>query len=125
MSSSVELATEIGQGLSDFDNEWRHDDAGRSAHRAFQLVPRLQTLMPTWESWPCCRRSSRRRGGFSSGTPLNPNHTLARAELGEVRYRSKVGGSSGTACGLQNNNARLLYLLCDTYFRLARSPVPI
>jgi tetratricopeptide (TPR) repeat protein len=61
---------------------------------------------------------------FQRELALYPYHSLARAELGEVRYRQ---GNWSEAVALLDSSKttipRLLYLLCDSYFRLGKISV--
>ena len=60
-------------------------------------------------------------GAFQAELSLNPNHTLARAELGEVRYRQQRWAEAAELLvDSKTTMPRLLYLLCDTYFRLGK-----
>ena len=58
---------------------------------------------------------------FQAELALDPNNRLAKAELGEVRYRQERWSDAVDQL-TQSKTAtpRLLYMLCDSYFRLGR-----
>jgi tetratricopeptide (TPR) repeat protein len=61
---------------------------------------------------------------FQRELSLYPSHSLARAELGEVRYRQdKWQEAAELVADSKTTIPRLLYLLCDSYFRLGKVPV--
>ena len=58
---------------------------------------------------------------FQLELSLYPNHTLARAELGEARYRQGRWAEAADLLADSKTRApRLLYLLCDSYFRAGK-----
>jgi Tfp pilus assembly protein PilF len=64
---------------------------------------------------------SRAEREFESELAIDPNHPLAMAELGEVRYRQgKWSEASDLFVRSKTTIPRLLYMLCDSYFRIGR-----
>jgi uncharacterized protein HemY len=62
---------------------------------------------------------SRSEKEFESELALDPNHPLAIAELGEVRYRQqKWSEAADLFVKSKTTIPRLLYMLCDSYFHL-------
>jgi Tfp pilus assembly protein PilF len=58
---------------------------------------------------------------FASELVLDPNHPLAVAELGEVRYRQgKWSEAADLFVKSKTTIPRLLYMLCDSYFRIGK-----
>jgi tetratricopeptide (TPR) repeat protein len=65
---------------------------------------------------------SRAEQGFNAELAIDPNHPLAMAELGEVRYRQ--GRWADAADQLVKSKTAiptLLYMLCDSYFRMGNA----
>jgi predicted Zn-dependent protease len=59
--------------------------------------------------------------GFQAELSLFPHHTLAMAKLGEVRYRQqKWMEAAELLSDSRTTTPQLLYLLCDSYFRLGK-----
>ncbi len=65
---------------------------------------------------------SRAEQGFNAELAIDPNHPLAMAELGEVRYRQGRWADAADAL-VKSKTAipTLLYMLCDAYFRMGNT----
>ena len=64
---------------------------------------------------------SRAEREFESELVIDPNHPLAVAELGEVRYRQgKWSEAAELFVKSKTTIPRLLYMLCDSYFRIGK-----
>ena len=65
---------------------------------------------------------SRAEQGFHAELAIDPNHPLAMAELGEVRYRQGRWADAADAL-VKSKTAipTLLYMLCDSYFRMGNA----
>jgi len=102
----------------------RFDDAQRVLNRALEIdskTPEANTYLGRLAILQGDLGQAEK--DFQLELSLYPSHSLARAELGEVRY---LQGRWPEAADLLVNSKttvpRLLYLLCDSYFHLGKIP---
>jgi Tfp pilus assembly protein PilF len=98
------------------------ENAQRILDRALQIDPKTRDAH-TYLGILALQQEdlSRAEREFGSELAIDPNHPLAMAELGEVRYRQ---GRWSEAADLfvksKTTIPRLLYMLCDSYFRIGK-----
>lgn len=101
----------------------RSDDASRNLAHAFAIDPKVKGVR-TYRGILALQSGDldRAESEFTAELASDPNHQLAMAELGEVRYRQ--GRWAEAADQIAQSKTRiptLLYLLCDSYFRLGKT----
>jgi predicted Zn-dependent protease len=96
------------------------EDALRNLNRALAIEPPARgahTYQGILDLMQGDLRNAERN--FQAELALDPNSRLARAELGEVRYRQgRWSDAVDQLTQSKTRTPRLLYLLCDSYFRL-------
>jgi Tfp pilus assembly protein PilF len=98
------------------------DEASRNLKRAQELDPKVEGAH-TYEGLIALREGNldAAQNDLEAELKLDPNYQLALAELGEVRYRQDKWSEAATQLAKSKTQVpRLLYLLCDSYFRLGR-----
>jgi predicted Zn-dependent protease len=98
----------------------RLDDARRLLHRALALDARTQNAHTCLGELALYENDlPRAEEAFQSELSLYPNQIVARAGLGEVRYRQQRWAEAAELLTDSKTTApRMLYLLCDCYFHL-------
>jgi len=133
-SEALELLQKNAQGASAssarpyvflaalYFTEGNIEEASRNLKRAQEIDPRVEGAH-TYEGLIALRDGNldKAEDDLQAELKLDPNYQLALAELGEVRYRQ--GNWSEAADQLARSKTvvpRLLYLLCDSYFRIGK-----
>jgi tetratricopeptide (TPR) repeat protein len=100
----------------------RLDDAQRVLNRALAVDPKTPDVNTYLGKFALIQNDlSGAERSFQLELSLYPNHTLARAELGEVRYRQGRWSKAAELLADSKTRApRLLYLLCDSYFHMGK-----
>jgi tetratricopeptide (TPR) repeat protein len=98
------------------------DDGLRCLHRALQVQPTVRGAH-TYEGILALKLGDlgRAENEFQAELKNDPNHQMAIAEMGEVRYRQ--GNWSDAAEQLAKSRTmtpQLLYMLCDSYFHMGK-----
>ena len=98
------------------------ENAQRVLDRALQIDPKTRDAHTYLGILALQQENlSRAEREFESELVIDPNHPLAVAELGEVRYRQGKW-SEAAELFVKSKTAipRLLYMLCDSYFRIGK-----
>jgi Tfp pilus assembly protein PilF len=98
------------------------ENAQRILDRALQIDPKTRDAH-TYLGILALQQEdlSRAEKEFESELVIDPNHPLAVAELGEVRYRQgKWSEAAELFVRSKTTIPRLLYMLCDSYFRIGK-----
>jgi Flp pilus assembly protein TadD len=98
------------------------ENAQRILNRALQIDPKTRDAH-TYLGILALQQEdlSRAEKEFESELVIDPNHPLAVAELGEVRYRQgKWSEAAELFVRSKTTIPRLLYMLCDSYFRIGK-----
>jgi tetratricopeptide (TPR) repeat protein len=100
----------------------RFDDARRLLQHALKLDPRSPDAHAYLGELALLQDDLKNaEEGFQAELSLFPHHTLAMAELGEVRYRQQQWAEAAELLSdSRTTTPRLLYLLCDSYFHLGK-----
>jgi len=100
----------------------RFDDARRRLQHALQLDPKTPDAHAYLGELALLQDDlAGAEAGFQAELSLFPHHTLSKAELGEIRYRQQRWEEAAELLSDSRTTApRLLYLLCDSYFRLGK-----
>jgi Tfp pilus assembly protein PilF len=98
------------------------EEASRNLKRAQEIDPKVEGAH-TYQGLLALRDGDldKAENDLEAELKLDPNYQLALAELGEVRYRQ--GRWAEAADQLTKSKTvvpRLLYLLCDSYFRIGK-----
>jgi len=98
------------------------ENAQRILNRALQIHPKTRDAHVSLGILALQQEDlSRAEREFESELAIDPNHPLAMAELGEVRYRQgKWSEAVDLLVKSKTTVPRLLYMLCDSYFHLGK-----